>query len=305
MENRAWAGIGFALFTSGLYGLNVPFVRIAFLNGIPPHEAVLFRGISMMVFSVMAVIVLREAVRLPRQAWPVIICLGISTGLVSLSYSSAVRFISVGLSSIIFYTYPLIILIASPIGDRRPIGWQRLVLAFLAFAGLALALGPSLQQLDWRGIALALLASVGAAVHAYLGRHASRWMSDLTNIFWTHLILVPTVMVTAFVINGGIELTAFTGTSVTLLGVVAVATMCAAYIMGYMAHMRALRLAPAAITAPFFNLEPVVVVIIAAVLLGEKLDLNQYAGGALVIVALSLSSLVRDKKRVVAERMIG
>lgn len=301
MEHRVWAGIGFALFTAGLYGLNAPLARVAFLNGIPPHEAVLFRGLSLLLFSSFLVVLLREAVRLPREAWGVILGLGITTGLISVCYMSAVRFISVGLASIIFYTYPLIILLLAPIGEARAIGGMRLVLAAVAFAGLATAIGPSLSELQWPGIALAMAASLLAAGHAFLGRRASQWMGEVTNVFWTHCILVPTVLATAFVVNGEPALSALGGNAVHVVGMVAVGTMCVAYVVGYLSHMRALRLAPTSITAPFFNLEPVVAIVVATVLLRETLAFNQYAGGALVLGALMVSSVVKDKKAVAEE----
>ena len=52
-----------------------------------------------------------------------------------------------------------------------------------------------------------------------------------------------------------------------------------------------LRNAPASVVAPYFNLEPVVTTLIAALALGERLTLNQYVGGALVLAALAAASL--------------
>jgi drug/metabolite transporter (DMT)-like permease len=49
--------------------------------------------------------------------------------------------------------------------------------------------------------------------------------------------------------------------------------------------------------APYFNLEPVVTTAIAAVILGERLALNQYAGGGLVLAALVASSLLGKWKK--------
>jgi drug/metabolite transporter (DMT)-like permease len=52
----------------------------------------------------------------------------------------------------------------------------------------------------------------------------------------------------------------------------------------------------AAHTAMFFNLEPIIAMILAAFLLGESLTLVQYTGGALVIGALVMTSLA-DRRR--------
>ena len=51
------------------------------------------------------------------------------------------------------------------------------------------------------------------------------------------------------------------------------------YVIAYLVQMLSLRFAPASTVAPFYNLEPVVTTGIAAAFLGERLQVNQYAGG--------------------------
>jgi DME family drug/metabolite transporter len=65
----------------------------------------------------------------------------------------------------------------------------------------------------------------------------------------------------------------------------------AVYVIAYMVHMLSLRFAAASTVAPFFNLEPVVTTAIAATVLGERLEVNQYIGGGLVLAALLASAL--------------
>ena len=63
------------------------------------------------------------------------------------------------------------------------------------------------------------------------------------------------------------------------------------YAVGIFLHFGAINMIGAARTAMFFNLEPIVAMMLAAFLLGESLTLVQYAGGALVVGALVMSSL--------------
>ena len=63
------------------------------------------------------------------------------------------------------------------------------------------------------------------------------------------------------------------------------------YAVGIFLHFGAINVIGAARTAMFFNLEPIIAMILAAFLLGESLTLVQYAGGALVIGALVMTSL--------------
>jgi drug/metabolite transporter (DMT)-like permease len=68
------------------------------------------------------------------------------------------------------------------------------------------------------------------------------------------------------------------------------------YVVAYLVHMLSLRFAPASTVAPFFNLEPIVAVAVAALLFGERLSLNQYAGGGMVLAALVASSFLATAK---------
>ena len=76
------------------------------------------------------------------------------------------------------------------------------------------------------------------------------------------------------------------------MGLAFMAGLGAVYVVSYMMQMLSLRFVSASIVAPFYNLEPVVTTGIAAVILGERLLINQYAGGGLVLAALVASSLI-------------
>jgi drug/metabolite transporter (DMT)-like permease len=86
------------------------------------------------------------------------------------------------------------------------------------------------------------------------------------------------------------------GGPVTGLGYAFLLAAGAVYSITYFVHMQSLRFAPASVVAPFYNLEPVVTMLIAAILLGERLASNQYAGGGMVLAALVTSSLLDWRK---------
>jgi drug/metabolite transporter (DMT)-like permease len=87
------------------------------------------------------------------------------------------------------------------------------------------------------------------------------------------------------------------GGTATSLGLLFVAGVAAVYVVAYMVQMLSLRFAPASSVAPFYNLEPVITTAVAAVILGERLQTNQYAGAGLVLAALVASSLLGRWKK--------
>jgi drug/metabolite transporter (DMT)-like permease len=63
-------------------------------------------------------------------------------------------------------------------------------------------------------------------------------------------------------------------------------------VVAYFIHMLSVRLAPASVVAPFYNLEPMVATVFAIVLLAEKLTPLHLVGGLLMLAALIAASIV-------------
>ena len=94
--------------------------------------------------------------------------------MVSLGYQGSVAFIPVSLAALVFYTFPLLVGAVCGRGRTRSHDRRQGAALLAAFLGLALALGPEFGALDWRGIALALLAAVGMGLTMTFGGAATR-----------------------------------------------------------------------------------------------------------------------------------
>lgn len=290
MQSRPLLGIALALAAAGGYGFAPPLVRLGFESGVPGWESALLRATALIaVFGAIA-LVMRIPLAVPRGGWPAMTALAASTVVVSLSYLASVQYIPVGLAVIIFYTFPFMVLFASPLLEGRPIGLFRLGLAGLAFAGLTFAIGPGFGDLDPRGILLALAAALGAAGQLFAARALSDRMTPLAFGLVVHVLVWPVLLAAALWWSGG-ALRLFVEGAVAAPGYAAVALVGALYVVTYFFHMKCLSYAPASTVAPFFNLEPVVSLAVAALLLGERLAAHQYAGAAMVLTALVLAGL--------------
>jgi drug/metabolite transporter (DMT)-like permease len=296
MINRAGWGIACALAAAALYGLVPNFVRAAYVNGVPPIESTLFRTfVIAIVFAVIAVV---QGVRLtiPRAALPSFMGQAVSTLFVSVAYLGSVQFIPVGLAVIIFFLFPVIIMLMAPLVEGRNPGLLRLLIALLAFGGLAVAVGPSFESLDMRGIPLAALGAAGAAAQFFSGRAISHYMTPAAFGSLVHIVILPPILAIALYAGSG-NLRFFPGGTAMTTGLLFMSGVGAVYVFAYMVQMLSLRFAPASTVAPFYNLEPVVTTAVAATILGERLQTNQYAGGGLVLAALVASSLIGRQKK--------
>ena len=277
-----------AVVGSTFYGITIVLAGVAYEGGANAGAVLELR------FLVTAA-VLAAVVRLKRRSFAVprrvrLPIAGVCLGMFSLAvgYLGAIVFIPVSLTVLIFYTYPLLVAGTAPlIGKTRPTRAQ--IVAFpVAFAGLVLALGASFDILNWQGVSLAILAAVSAA-YVFIVSPRAVAEYDVFGISFYMGLSNAVLMVPVIIAIGGIELPATPSGWAGMIGV-SVFFVCAV-----MAMFAALEAIDATTTALVFNLEPVVAIAGAVVLLGERLSPVQTAGVALVIGALMLATLGRGR----------
>jgi drug/metabolite transporter (DMT)-like permease len=295
MMNRSGLGIACALGATMFYGLVPNFVRGAYMNGVPPLESTFFRTSFIAVVLAIVAVIRGESFRIPRAAMPSFIGQSIATLIISIGYLASVQFIPVGLAAIIFFTFPVIIMLAAPMVEGHAPGLLRVGIAVIAFAGLATSVGPSFESLDIRGILLAAAAALFCTLQFFSGRSMSRYMPPAAFGSLVHVSIWPATLAVALYFGHG-AIAIFPGGTAKALGLAFMLGVGILYVGGYLVHMLSLRFAPASTVAPFFNLEPMIATGVAALFLGERLAINQYVGGGLVLAALVASSLVRSKK---------
>ena len=295
MISRVKLGVGCALAAAAIYGLVPNFVRGAYENGIPPVEATFFRTSVIAIAFALAAVVQGESFRIPRAALGVFAGQALATLVISVAYLASVQFIPIGLAVIIFFTFPVLIMLTSPVVEGKFPGFRRIFIAVVAFSGLVIAIGPSFGELDIRGIGLATIAALGGVVQFFTGRSISRYLTPAVFGSLVHLVIWPATLGVALYVDGG-TLHMMPGGTGTATGFYFLFGVAGVYVVAYMLQMSSLRFAPASTVAPFYNLEPVVTTVFAGLLFGERLTSNQYAGGGVVLAALVVSSLLGNRE---------
>jgi drug/metabolite transporter (DMT)-like permease len=295
MNNRVGLGIACALGATLFYGLVPNFVRGALNNGVAPVDSTLFRTAFIGIVSGGLAAVRGEAFRIPADRRLAFAAQCLATLGVSVGYLASVQFIPVGLAVMIFYSFPVMIMLAAPLVEGHAPGLSRLAIAAIAFAGLGVAVGPTFDSLDIRGILLATAASVSCAIQFFSGRSLGRSMTPAAFGSLVHLAILPLTLAIAAWVGGG-SIGVLTGTDATGLGLICMSGVALVYVVGYLTHMISLRFAPASTIAPFYNLEPIVAIAVAAIFLGERLTSGQYVGGGMVLAALVASGFAERRK---------
>jgi len=271
------------------WGLITTFSRLAYDHGSTPQTLVLIRfGFGAGLIALVALLQ-RRPLRLPPHAllsslWLALAFLGMSFG-----YLSSVRYIPVSLAAMVFYTYPLLVGVLASLLGREPMTWAKGLSLCLAFAGLVLALGPSFAELDPRGIALAAVAALSVTAITTFGGPALRRVDKMAmNV---HVNLWSLLAFGAYVAFDN-ELAA----PVTAIGYAGLtgATLC--YLVATLAIFAALTLIGPTRIAFLSNIEPVVSLAAATLILGERLGPAQIGGIGLLLTALVAMTLAGGRQ---------
>lgn len=287
-RNRPAQGIAFALASTLLYGVVPASTGLAFKHGVSPIEVTFFRTTVVVVGMGLIAWLMRASLRFPKGEASAFWLQAFATLVISVGFLGAVAFIPVSLTILIFYTFPILTVLSSPFIEGRRLRPLQLVAVGLAFAGLGVAVGPSFGELDWRGIALAAAAACSVVIQFHCARRLGGAMLPAAQGFLIHAVIWPATLALALWVGGG-ELHFLS--SGALMGHVALVLVGVCYLAAFFLHMSALAAAPASTVVPFYNLEPVISITMAALLVGEYLTPVQYAGVAMVLAGLAITSL--------------
>jgi drug/metabolite transporter (DMT)-like permease len=276
---RPAVGVALILCTAVAFGLVPSFARLAYDGGTDAVTLVTVRSVFLAAALFVTLRVIGQATRLERGTLRLSLAMGLTMVGTSVGYLGAVQYIPVNLAVLIFFTFPLMVGVISRFTANEPLTPVRVATLVIAFCGLALALSVSFGRLDPRGLALAGFAAVCVAVQVCGVAHAVRRATPAVVTF--HMMLSASViLVVALAATGGPTW------PVTAGGWFATAGAAVAFLIALLCFYSGLPLIGPMRAALFINLEPVVAIATAFVLLGEALGSLQLVGAAMVLGAV-------------------
>jgi drug/metabolite transporter (DMT)-like permease len=270
-----------ALVSAVAFGSLSILAKLAYAAGLGTYQLLAIRfvlaGAGMLVLGVL---VGQNPLRLTRRQLITLFALGavIYTGQ-SLTYFTALRSLPASLCVLIVYIYPSLVVLAGWLFLRRAVSAWHGVALVASFVGLLLLLGGTRFQLSW-ALLFAIAAPVIYTAYILVGE---RVMASVPAVAASAVIMSGAAV--AFCLLAALDaqfaLPATPNGWAVGLGIALVPTMVA--ISFFMAALPRIGAARAALLS---TLEPVITVLLAVVILGDRLSALQVAGGALVLLAV-------------------
>ncbi len=282
---QARLGLLFAIGSAAGYGLNIVTAQMASAAGVNGALLVFYRALLILICLAVVLLSSRQTIRIADGERGALLVFGLSSSIIGTAYISSVAFLPVSVAAVVFYLFPILIVLAEPFVEKTSFGITKLLIVLLAFAGVALVVGPRFSDLDPRGLALSLLAAAGAVIQFFAATRMPK-TSTVSKLFWGHLLVLPAVIVTLVWIDG------FHGPAIFLNAPVAVGLTLGLYGLAIALQLVALARISAVAGGLTFCAEPLFAALFAALILGERLLAWQYVGGLLVLGAIALNAVI-------------
>ncbi len=288
-------GILMSFVAATAYGLITTAAKLAYEGGSNAISVAGFRAVFAIAVGIILCLILRKEWRIGRSGYKDVFWVAIGQTGMGIFYMSSIQYISVSLGAILFYTYPLLILITESFLKRSLPGPIRFIAFICAFIGLILAIGPSFEGMDWRGLVLVSGAAISSTILFFSTRRARVHTNEVALLIWANIVGLPVILFAATFMGGFIAPTTLLGWGGFLTAAVMFALAFTTYSisMGHIAPVHA---------SMIFNMEPLVSLIAAALFLGELLSSIQMMGAAMVIGALLVTTW-RSQKRPLQKRL--
>ncbi len=279
-------GILLIAISAASFGTLAIFGRYAYNDGMNIYTVLFLRfAISA---SFMTVILLLRKQHFPRgQILAQLIGMG-ALGYVgqSFMYMTAINYASAGLVALLLYLYPFFVAILAIIFLREKITGVKITALILALVGTALTVGPVSGQLI--GALMAISAALIYSVYIIVGTNVMKHVSAVQSS--TVIFASAGAVYGLLTLVNGVQFPASSSGWLAMLGIIIISTIIP--VVTFLAGLE--RIGPTN-AAMLSTLEPVVTVLLAAWLFGDKLFPIFMLGGGLILSAVVI--LTRSEVR--------
>lgn len=204
------------------------------------------------------------------------------------------QYTSVATATLCYYMAPIFVMLVSPIFLKESVTLKKITCIFLAIIGMILISGVfkvgfrDISEL--KGIIFGLAAALFYAIVIILNKKIkgiSAYDKTIMQLATAALVLFPYILFTE-----EISMSVFTPFTISMIVIVGILHTGIAYVL-YFASMKNLKAQTIAI---FSYIDPVVAIILSALLLGEKMGIAEALGAVLILCATMISEM-SDKNK--------
>ena len=292
--NNKLKGTLVTLIAAASFGAAAPVAKIVYTSGITPNFMLALRFLIAALFLWGYIFLNRNKINFilnKRQLFTMIVIGGLVYFLTTIFYYNAITFIPVSLHVMIFYTYPFMVSIFSFFVLKEKISKIQVFSLMLDFIGLVLTVSINSVGIHSIGIILSCSAAFFNGCYIILLGliNISKVDSIVTAAYTTLFSSISFIIYCGIKseIHFNIPLNAW-------LGIVFIAIVSTA--IAIIALSKGVRMIGASRASIISTFEPLEGVILSFIFLGERMDIKQLFGIALILIAIIMINYSGNKK---------
>ncbi|MCX7570934.1 DMT family transporter [Tumebacillus sp. DT12] len=289
--NRFYLGVCLILLSSVGFGVIPIFAKYAYQGGANVATILFVRfAVASLIFFLYLWWRRRLRVSLTKKQWASLFVFGgVVYALISTWYFEALHYISGSLATLLLYTYPLFVVVLSIWWEKSGFSKSTLSAILLSLLGLAVVLGTNYGEIHYYGVFLAMIASVGYAVHIVLMNRMVKAMPPLL----TSAFMMLFTTVTLFVIALWTGTLDFQFNGVAWLSIIGLSF--ASTILSLLTFFVGLEMVGSTNASILSMMEPLITIVLSVLILGETFTGVQMIGAVVVIAGAVI--VVRSQGR--------
>jgi drug/metabolite transporter (DMT)-like permease len=276
-------GLALVALSTLAYGVQPIFGKIAYAAGVQPLPLLAWRYLIALVCLELLERGPRPPLRVRLRLW------GIGSVFVvnSVAYFMALDALPASVTALVLFSYPVIVALFAALAGIEALTWRSLLAALAAFAGCALTAGGLRLSagLPARGVAWALAAAVVYAGYVVLSSRFGRGVE--ARVLVLHLVQAAALICVVMALLGpGLSLPRDPRAWLSVAAIAVVSTVVS--MVAFLAGMALVGPSRASVLA---SLEVLVTLLLAFLLLGERLTAPQWCGAALILGAVAFQNM--------------
>ncbi len=283
-ERKKITGMTQAILAAFTYGWMGVFAKLTYQHGIGATELLSYRfGLSALSLWTISLVFARRTLICRLNHLPIVLAMGVlGYAAMSLAYFSALKLISASLAALILSLMPSTTTLLARFFFQEPLTPRKLLALIVTFTGACLIIGFQVGPVKWRGILFALFAVLVSALYSIIGQGIMRTTPPRTvNLY----VITAAGVFFSFFHN---PLSLFSGPAgregmLFVLLLIGVSTIPPVFLF-----LAAIEKIGSARTMMLGCGEPLMAVVAAYLVLGERLTPPQLLGGAAIVTGFFL-----------------
>jgi drug/metabolite transporter (DMT)-like permease len=291
MEKDKLNGVLYLLLASVSFGVMPILAKLAYAHGANSYSVLFLRFIFAAVMLLYYLLTKKISLRLNKKQFLIIALLGVvgysaTSGFIFLAYS----YISVGLATMIMYTYPAIVTLLSFIIYKEKLYTRKVISLLISLAGIYTLIGVGEISLNFKGVAFAFLSAIFYSMYVLGASHSEiKKVNSYVMTFYISLTSGVTMLIFGVSTNN-------INFNIDYYGLVCILLLAfISTVVALMAFIQGVKIIGPSKASILSTLEPIVSLILGLLILKESISIQVLFGSIMIIASILILTTDRAK----------